>query len=207
MKKPTQSPPRRRRPAGKTARKPAAKLARATASAAAHLDHDILANAQAVLLRTFDILDAPAPAGQKIGTLTVKVTALAPLGRHRYEITSSLPGVTRLSLYNLAAQGRRFRTTIEAAKGQGLEIFDPTQGAWAPLVPPRKIPKTGTLSGHGRKHPANPDNIFGLKFTGGRCELEFSSGRLMHDEVQRLTVGHDTTPPPPDTGGPDGDQI
>lgn len=170
----------------------------------------MLANAQAVLVRTFDILDAPAPAGQKIGTVTVKVTALAPLGRHRYEITSSLKAVTRLSLYNIAAQGRRFSTTIEAANGQGLEIFDPVKGAWAPLVvsptKPLKIPKTGTVRGPGRRKPANPDKIFGLKFTGGCCELELLSGRLMHDGDMAMKVGHDTTPPPPDSGGPDGDQ-
>lgn len=202
MKKSQKVPSRRRPRAGKTAKRPTGKSA--PAKAHPELDHDFLANAQAELLRTFDILDGPSPGGRTIGTVTVKVTALAPLGHYRYEISSSLPGVTRLSLYSIAAQGRRFPTTIDGAKGQGLEIFDPIKGAWAPLVTPQKILKTGTVAGHGRKKPANPDRVFGLKFTGGRCELELSSGRLMHDEEHPILTSHDTIPPPPDGGGQDG---
>jgi hypothetical protein len=132
------------------------------------------------------------------------------------------------SLYNMAAQGRRWNTRIKTVTGINVRVFKQKRQGNGYVFEALQL-ASGDYYATGasvvvdcdlrRMHPRNgafsEANVLFLQFDGASCTLVIESSRPL-SERRRLnpkTYGsiyarseHDAVPPPPEPGGEDGDE-
>ncbi len=118
------------------------------------------------------------------------------------------PATPSYSLYTLCIQGRKWRVEVTQASGESVAFID-AKGAVAREISGLKQPVNLILS---RAQPKNspdvdPAKLWFLKFAGDSCELWLTSFRPKQSKARRPGDGTDdgSCPPPPESGGEDGE--
>jgi len=177
----------------------------------AALDHDDLTPTSQSARKEFDVDSG--------GTLTVEWTLATPkapvdaayTGTLKYTPAAGGSSVIKLSCYNIGLQGRRLAVELQSPPvGRDVQLFRPKalggSGSWEPasnFIYPLTIEKTGFTTGSAGKFPPNPLRVWGISFDGGICQLDAVSKRILHSPMTKAS--HDTSPPPEEPGGQDGE--
>jgi hypothetical protein len=191
------------------------------------MDHNYIIKPRVTSTRVFDLMDGPGLTAHKIGELSV-VWTNDGTSMYKAKITYAANGVPlpqlKLSCYNIGLQGRLFDVTVKsvndgtAAGKAGVQFFKPDEyngpglprGKWidATALPAEiEIKRAGMRVATPGPNPAHEDKVWGLAFTGPTCEVVVDSHRVLHGPMVTLLDAHNTTPPPPEPGGQDGDSL
>lgn len=180
------------------------------------LDHDDLTSINATVIREFDVITGGlGKLTVEWRTVTLKATAdVVYEGTLTYAPAAGGTALVKLSCYNIGLQGRRLDVSLlTAPQGTNVQLCKPTgYGGPVPLKYepasafsyPLTLGKTGFVSAGSRRYPPNEHNVWGLSFEGGTCTLTVLSRRLLHSPMAKAS--HDTSPPPDEPGGQDGEE-
>jgi hypothetical protein len=180
------------------------------------LDHDDLSFTSSNVVREFAITSGSG------GTLRIKWEVdrassspdrAAYIGTFEY-FPNGGAGRAKVSCYTVGVQGRRLGVELmKMPTGTNVALFEPNSqgmGEWQPVSDfrfPLPIPKTGFVRGSARKYPPDERNIWGIAFDAGTpCVVKVKSKRNLHSPIDWLKDSHDTSPPPDEPGGQDGEE-
>lgn len=134
---------------------------------------------------------------------------------YRASIYSTIQSPLVLSLYNIGLQGRACETTIMSVTPMnGSTVKFAKDGTLVPQNAPvdqqdydfQDLPPVGldleVVKGSTTNAPQK-ERVGFMKLTGGSCTLIVKSKRKLHGWMDKDT--HETTPPPPNPGGNDGE--